>query len=314
MDFEFGMHKLKKLIIRIALVSCLVVAPVKLFAQTVTISSADGEISVSGELLSFDDDTYVVSSSIGELRLPRNVTACEGDACPKEVELKFAISMKEASTSELLQALVNGFAAKQNLISSSLPDENGALARIELRENTDAADNIDSEVESGVDFTYQPELTGFQKLVDGTVDMAVSTTPVPAASADLADLSDQIDLRDERRERVIALNALLPIVHPDNTIRSISLEELAKVAAGQIKNWSELGGEEAPIRMILPTEDSLLDDAFADLVLAPNRVRLRRVTERAESEIQASSAVLFNKPCSQSSANPSILWSPGFCR
>lgn len=283
---------MKKLKLKIALVSCLVIGPVELFAQQVTVTSKDGKISATGELLSFDDDTYLLGTSIGELSIPRNVTVCEGDTCPKEVGLELAISMNEASTSELLQVLVNGFASKQDLFSSSLPDENGTLARIELRKDIDAADALDAEVESSVDFTYQPALTGFQELIDGAIDMTVSTTPVPAALADLAVSSGQIDLRDERRERVIALDALLPIVHPDNPIRSISLEELAKVAAGQIKNWSELGGEDAPIRMILPTEDSSLDGAFADLVLGPNRVRLRRVTERAESEIQATSAVL----------------------
>ena len=74
----------------------------------------------------------------------------------------------------------------------------------------------------------------------------------------------------------------------------MSLEELALIASGRIRNWSELGGDDAAIEMLLPVEGSSLDEAFTELVLDPNRVRLRRSATRAESESQAAAVVAQN--------------------
>ena len=40
-------------------------------------------------------------------------------------------------------------------------------------------------------------------------------------------------------------------VHPSNRVRKASLHEVRKILLGEIKNWSELGGENLPIRVVL---------------------------------------------------------------
>ncbi len=284
---SIGLPQMKRLQKQLTLASCLAAVPFALFADQVTISSPDKSITITGELLSVDDDVYVLDTELGELRLSRSATICEGEACPAApANLEMAVSVTEADTTELLQALVNGFASTQNLLGLSFPNAGGGVARIELRDSTMTT------TEGNVDIAIQPAVTGFEQLVAGQVDLNMSTTPVPASIADQVVAAGQVDLRDERRERVVALDALVPIVHPSNSVRSVSLEELAQIAAGRIRNWSELGGENAPIRMLLPAEGSSLDEAFAELVLEPNRVRLRRSAERATSESQAASEVV----------------------
>ncbi len=284
---SIGLPQMKRKQNLLTLASCLAAVPFALFADQVTISSPDKSITITGELLSVDDEAYVLDTELGELRLSRSATICEGDACPAApANLEMAVSVTEADTTELLQALVNGFASTQNLLGLSFPNAGGGVARVELRDSTMTT------TEGNVDITIQPAVTGFEQLVAGQVDLNMSTTPVPASIADQVVAAGQVDLRDERRERVVALDALVPIVHPSNSVRSVSLEELAQIAAGRIRNWSELGGENAPIRMLLPAEGSSLDEAFAELVLEPNRVRLRRSAERATSESQAASEVV----------------------
>lgn len=277
---------MKKLKHRLALAACVTSLPFHLFADQVTVSSPDKSISITGELRSFDDDVYVLDTELGELRLSRSATVCEGEACPVSTfDLELLVSVDDPDSSALLQSLVNGFGSTQDLIGLSFPGENGAVARIELR------DRSMTTTEGSVDVAVQGTDGGFEQLIAGNVDLKMSTTAVPAEIADRVISQGGADLRDPSRERVVALDALVPVVHPNNPVRSISLEELAQVAAGRIRNWADLGGENAPIRMLLPAEGSALDDAFGQLVLEPNRVRLRRSAERVESESQGASAV-----------------------
>jgi len=47
----------------------------------------------------------------------------------------------------------------------------------------------------------------------------------------------------------VAWDALVVIVNKDNPVSNISLEDLRKVYLGQITNWSQLGGENMPLKL-----------------------------------------------------------------
>ena len=280
------MNTLRK---QLGLAACLVITPVVAQADQVTISSKDNAVSITGELISFDDEVYVLDTDIGQLRLSRSATDCTGDACPVlTTDLELAVAVSEPGTAGLLQAIVNGFAASRDLTGLSVPDANGVVARIDLQD-------FQSNTSAGkVDVTLQPTDAGFAQLIGNQVDLAITKAPVSAAIAEDVVASGGTDLRDLSRERVVALDAVVPIVNPRNPVRSVSLEELALIASGRIRNWSELGGDDAAIEMLLPVEGSSLDEAFTELVLDPNRVRLRRSATRAESESQAAAVVAQN--------------------
>ncbi len=76
---------------------------------------------------------------------------------------------------------------------------------------------------------------------------------VRAGSADVAGVARPMHaLREEEKDLVfqpIALDAIVPIVHPRNPVGSISLAQLRQLYLGRIKNWSELGGPDAPINL-----------------------------------------------------------------
>ena len=56
---------------------------------------------------------------------------------------------------------------------------------------------------------------------------------------------------EERRVQLtpVAWDALVVITHKDNPVDTISSEQLRKVYKGQITNWKELGGQNAPIEL-----------------------------------------------------------------
>jgi phosphate transport system substrate-binding protein len=271
---------------KLALATCLVASPLIAQAQQVTISSKDNAVTITGELVSFDDETYVLDTDIGQLRLSRLATNCVGDGCPElTASLNLNVSVTEPQTAALLQALVNGFVGTRNLSGLSVPDDNGIVARIDLQ-------NVGtSEAAGAVSVSVQDAEDTFVQLVQNQIDLALTKVPVPAAIAQTVVASGGVDLRDTSRERVVALDALVPIVHPSNSVRSISLDELAQIASGRITNWTALGGDNAPIRMLLPAAGSSVDAAFSQLVLDPNRVRLRAGAERVEDNRTVAAAV-----------------------
>lgn len=47
----------------------------------------------------------------------------------------------------------------------------------------------------------------------------------------------------------VAWDALVAFVHKDNPVNNITYEQLQKIHLGQIKNWKELGGNDAPLEL-----------------------------------------------------------------
>jgi phosphate transport system substrate-binding protein len=45
----------------------------------------------------------------------------------------------------------------------------------------------------------------------------------------------------------VAKDGIAIIVHPDNTVKSLTTEQAKKIFLGEIKNWKDVGGEDAPI-------------------------------------------------------------------
>ena len=83
-----------------------------------------------------------------------------------------------------------------------------------------------------------------------------------------------LNLTGANRSRVLALDAVVPVVSPTNPIRGISPQDLAAAFAGKITNWQSLGGPDAPIDLHLPTASSGLSQAIEDQVMVPAKLAL----------------------------------------
>lgn len=49
----------------------------------------------------------------------------------------------------------------------------------------------------------------------------------------------------------VAWDALAVIAHPDNPVDSVSLEQIRRIYLGEITNWKQLGGHDAPIKLFI---------------------------------------------------------------
>jgi phosphate transport system substrate-binding protein len=81
--------------------------------------------------------------------------------------------------------------------------------------------------------------TGLAALANGTVDIANASRaikPEEDAQAERAGFDPQ--------EFIIARDAIAVIVHPDNPVSELTLEQVSAIFRGEFNNWSEVGGED----------------------------------------------------------------------
>lgn len=127
--------------------------------------------------------------------------------------------------------------------------------------------------------------TGFKALNTGKADIWASSRP--AKAAEVSQMNDRADLTVLASEHVIAIDGLAILVHPDNPVSQLSIETLASVFAGEIRNWSELGGANRPIQLYARDDRSGTWDTFKSLVLGKD-VSLHGSAKRYESNDQLS--------------------------
>ena len=84
--------------------------------------------------------------------------------------------------------------------------------------------------------------TGIAALINGTVDIANASRKMKDKEIAAAQENGIQPV-----EFVVAVDALAVIVHPDNPVSELTIAQLADIYTGRIKNWSELGGNDAPI-------------------------------------------------------------------
>jgi len=105
---------------------------------------------------------------------------------------------------------------------------------------------------------------GFADLLANEADIVMALREIRPAEKSLADDAGMGDMTAQNRNRVLALDAMVPVVAPDNPVYRISTPQLAQVFSGEINNWRDLGGPDAPIALHLPDVGSGLVQAVED--------------------------------------------------
>ena len=94
---------------------------------------------------------------------------------------------------------------------------------------------------SGVTVNYNPtgSGSGITAVQEGTCDIGLS-------SRALKDEEKSAGLK----ETVLAYDGIAIIVHPDNPVSDLSVEQLAQLYTGEITNWKDVGGNDAEAVLI----------------------------------------------------------------
>ena len=243
-------------------------------AQDVTLTSQDGAVTISGMLLGFDGEFYRVETDYGELTVDGSGVNCEGVGCPNLSAFVAETRMSGSAViaTRVMPLLVNAY-ARASGFEVRKTDE-GAYTTYALFDPRE--DRVVARFVFGASTTEE----GFADLLADEADVVMALRAVRSGELQLARDAGLGDLRERNRSRVLALDALVPVVAPGNPLSAISLPDLARVLSGDITNWSQLGGEDALIDVYVPAEGTGLAQSIADRVLAPARADLRTGVNR----------------------------------
>ncbi len=104
--------------------------------------------------------------------------------------------------------------------------------------------------------------TGLAALLNGTVDIANASRQIKPEEVQQAQANGIQPV-----EFVVARDAIAVIVHPDNPIGRLTLQQISDIYSGRIDNWSELGGEDRPIVRLSRETNSGTHVYFLETVL-----------------------------------------------
>ncbi|MBC8999277.1 substrate-binding domain-containing protein [Pseudomonas sp. N40(2020)] len=183
---------------------------------------------------------------------------------------------------ELGPALVEGLLREQGLLKIH-------------RETPDSANELRIVGQSAqgksvvVEIAAHGSSTGFTALKAAAADLAASSRPIK--DSELLSLQSLGDLKSPAAEQVIAIDGLAIILHPDNPLQQLDTEQLARIFAGEVKTWEDLGGHGGAIHLYARDDQSGTYDTFKELVLSRRGKNLSSVAKRFESSEQLSDAV-----------------------
>ena len=107
-----------------------------------------------------------------------------------------------------------------------------------------------------VTFTYNPTGSG-----SGITAAQEGRCDIGLASRALKDSEKEAGLT----ETVLAYDGIAMVVHPDNPVDDLSLQQIADMYTGKITNWKEVGGEDAEIVLIGREAGSGTRDGFESI-------------------------------------------------
>ena len=108
---------------------------------------------------------------------------------------------------------------------------------------------------------------GIKALNEGLCDIAMSSRDIKSSEVEQGKANGVAPVRT-----AVAVDALIPVVHPDNPVRELSLEQLRDIYSGKIRNWKEAGGSDETIVVISRDTSSGTYETWAEIVMAKVKV------------------------------------------
>ena len=139
--------------------------------------------------------------------------------------------------------------------STSMEKVIGALSESFMANNADAT------------VTYNPagSGSGITAVQEGTCDIGLSSRA----------------LKDEEKaaglkETVLAYDGIAIIVHPDNPVSDLTIEQIAQLYTGEITNWKDVGGNDAEVVLIGREAASGTRDGFESITGTKEKCQYRQ--------------------------------------
>ena len=105
--------------------------------------------------------------------------------------------------------------------------------------------------------------TGIAALINGTVDLAMASRPMKDEEKAQAKQARGADVV----EHPVALDGLAVFVHSSNPVKELTMAQVKDIFQGKVTNWSQVGGQNAPMVLYGRESSSGTYDYFREHVL-----------------------------------------------
>ena len=159
----------------------------------------------------------------------------------------------DTNTNDNTSTAVTGTVATDG--STSMEKVIGALSESFMANNADTT------------VTYNPtgSGSGITAVQEGTCDIGLSSRA----------------LKDEEKaaglkETILAYDGIAIIVHPDNPVNDLTIEQIAQLYTGEITNWKDVGGNDAEVVLIGREAASGTRDGFESITGTKEKCQYRQ--------------------------------------
>ncbi len=137
---------------------------------------------------------------------------------------------------------------------------------------------------------------GIKALIDGTCDIANSSREMKPEELKSAKEKGKVV-----KEIILAYDMIVPVVHPSNTVKNITMAQLKAVYDGSITNWKQLGGKDENIVVVSRDTSSGTYEIWHEKVM-------KKTDTKKDALLQASNGAIV----SAVAGNPKALGYVGF--
>jgi len=122
---------------------------------------------------------------------------------------------------------------------------------------------------------------GIKAVIDGTADIGDASREMKGKEIKLAKSKGITP-----KQFVVALDCIVPVVHPSNKVGDLTIPQLKKIYTGDIKNWKEVGGADLQIVAISRDSSSGTFEVWNHKVLG------KKARVRPDAQLQASNGAV----------------------
>ncbi len=258
--------------------ACPTAAPSFVRGADVTLTSSDGSINIAGKMEGIENGHYlIVTDGLGLMQVKTELVDCNGQGCPTDDIVLASATAPAAQQINPNSARVR-FAGSDTVGLGLLPflmedyaSYLGATAQTNVISETETYMRYVSASGSEITSLFANS-TGsgdaFDALEVRGAEFGMTSRPAKDSEAERMIAAGAGDLRGTDNETVIAVDSLAVITHPSNPVRDLSMAEIGGIYLGQITNWSQVGGPNAPITVLSREDGSSTRGVFEKAVFS----------------------------------------------
>lgn len=246
--------------------------PTAVLSGEVALKSSDGTVNIVGEFVDFAEDHYVVRTALGDLRIAASRVRCEGADCPTFDTASADVTLAGSDTVGLgmLPLLMSGFASHLDAEASVVATSNEGEVITTMVGDGGFGDEMGSYL-----VTSTSSGDAFKTLMSGTADIGMASRRIKPAEARELKADGAGNMISPNQEHIVAVDSLVVITHPNNSVDTLTMDQLRAVYSGSVTNWAELGGDDLEIKVVGRQETSGTNSVFKNAVFGDTGLEIK---------------------------------------